>query len=76
MRLPKQGGEIDTEQTRVMVNKFLQAGSNDFDTAWANAGSEDAIRQVLVERYSRDSFYLAAQNAAWIKRKTGEEAIA
>ena len=76
MRLPKQGEEIDIEQTKVMVDKFLQAGFNYFDTAWAYAGSEDAIRQALVERYPRDSFYLATKNAAWIKCETREEAIA
>ncbi|MGI6109985.1 MAG: aldo/keto reductase, partial [Eubacteriaceae bacterium] len=40
------------------------------------AGSEDAIRQALVERYPRDSFQLATKNAAWINCKTREEAEA
>lgn len=34
-----------------MVDKFLEAGFTYFDTAWAYAGSEVAIRQALVERY-------------------------
>ena len=40
------------------------------------AGSEDAIRQALVERYPRESYQLATKNAAWINCKTKEEAYA
>lgn len=76
MRLPKNGEEIDIEQTKIMVDKFLQAGCTYFDTAWAYPGSEDAIRQALVERYPRESFTLATKNAAWINCKTREDAIA
>lgn len=76
MRLPKKGEEIDVEQVKVMVDKFLAAGFTYFDTAWAYAGSEDAIRQALVERYPREKFQLATKNAAWINCKTREEAIA
>ena len=50
MRLPKKGEAIDIEQTKAMVDRFLEAGFTYFDTAWAYAGSEDAIRQALVER--------------------------
>ena len=50
MRLPKKGEEIDVEQVKVMVDRFLEAGFTYFDTAWAYTGSEDAIRQALVER--------------------------
>lgn len=64
------------EQTKEMVDRFLKAGFTYFDTAWAYAGSEDAIRQALVERYPRESFQLATKNAAWINCKTREEAIA
>ncbi len=76
MRLPMKGEVIDVEQTKEMVDRFLEAGFTYFDTAWAYAGSEDAIRQALVERYPRDSFQLATKNAAWINCKTREEAIA
>lgn len=76
MRLPQKDGVIDIEQTKVMVDKFLEAGFTYFDTAWAYAGSENAIRQALVERYPRDKFQLATKNAAWINCKTREEAIA
>ena len=77
MRLPqKEDGTIDVEQTKEMVDLFLEAGFTYFDTAWAYAGSEDAIRQALVERYPRERFQLATKNAAWINCKTREEAIA
>lgn len=76
MRLPQKDGAIDVEQVKEMVDLFLEAGFTYFDTAWAYAGSEDAIRQALVERYPRESFQLATKNAAWINCKTKEEAYA
>ena len=77
MRLPKlEGDVIDIEQTKKMVDLFMDAGFTYFDTAWAYAGSEDAIRQALVERYPREKFQLATKNAAWINCKTREEATA
>ncbi len=76
MRLPKKDDVIDIEQTRQMVDMFLNAGFTYFDTAWAYPGSEDAIRQALVERYPRESFQLATKNAAWLKCNTKEDAIA
>lgn len=76
MRLPKKEDVIDVEQVKEMVDEFMNAGFTYFDTAWAYAGSEDAIRQALVERYPRESFQLATKNAAWINCKTREEAIA
>ena len=76
MRLPQNDdGVIDIEQTKKMVDMFLKEGFTYFDTAWAYNGSEDAIRQALVERYPRESFKLATKNAAWIGCKTREEAI-
>ena len=59
MRLPQTDGVIDIEQTKEMVDLFMDAGFTYFDTAWAYAGSEDAIRQALVERYPRESYQLA-----------------
>ena len=80
MRLPRvkdtKTDEIDVEQTKQMVDAFLEAGFTYFDTAWAYPGSEDAIRQALVERYPREKFQLATKNAAWIGCKTKEDAIA
>lgn len=78
MRLPRIAGSedvIDIEQTKQMVDEFLAAGFTYFDTAWAYAGSEEAIRKALVERYPRDKFQLATKNAAWINCKTKDDAI-
>jgi len=77
MRLPQLAdGKIDIEQTKQMVDMFLDAGFTYFDTAWAYGGSESAIRQALVERYPRERYQLATKLAAWINCKTREEAIA
>ena len=78
MRLPKLEGTetIDVEQVKQMVDLFMEAGFTYFDTAWAYQGSEDAIRQALVERYPRESFQLATKNAAWINCKSREDAEA
>lgn len=76
MRLPQKDGAFDMEQIKQMVDLFMEAGFTYFDTAWAYAGSEDAIRQALVERYPRESYQLATKNAAWINCKTKEEACA
>lgn len=75
MRLPRKGEEIDIEQTKQMVDLFMEAGCTYFDTAWAYKGSEDAIRQALVERYPRESFQLATKMAAWVGCKTRDEAV-
>lgn len=66
MRLPQRSAEptdIDTEQLKKMVDRFLEAGFDYFDTSFVyhNGGSEAAIRECLVERYSRDRFRLASK---------------
>lgn len=76
MRLPKAGEAIDVEQTKQMVDLFMDAGFTYFDTAWAYAGSEDAIREALVERYPRESFQLATKAAPWIDCESREDAVA
>ena len=61
MRLPMIGEEVDTEQTCRMVDAFLAAGFNYFDTAHPYIGgkSEEAIKTCLSSRYPRESFLLA-----------------
>ncbi len=64
MRLPlinKETDEIDVEQTKKMVDMFLDAGLKYFDTAFVYNGSEAAIKQALVDRYPRESYYLATK---------------
>ncbi len=69
MRLPRTGGDpeapIDVDQVCEMVDLFMASGFCYFDTAYGYAGSEEAIRKALVERYPRDSFVLATKLPAW-----------
>jgi len=61
MRLPKVGDEIDLKRTAGLVDLFLEAGFNYFDTAhpYYQGKSETAIRDCLTSRYPRSSFVLA-----------------
>lgn len=76
MRLPMAGERIDVELVKQMVDRFMEEGFTYFDTAWAYPGSEDAIREALVERYPREKFLLATKNAAWINCSSREDAVA
>ena len=61
MRFPTIDDKIDTQQVTEMVDAFLEAGFNYFDTArpYHNGISEDALRQCLTSRYPRDRYVLA-----------------
>ncbi len=76
MRLPSKEGKTDIEETKKMVDLFLEAGFTYFDTAWVYGGSEDATREALVERYPRTSYQLATKIAPWVGCKCREDAIA
>ena len=60
IRLPMAGDEVDTEQFSRMVDAFLNAGFNYFDTAHGYVGtkSETALKTCLTTRYPRDSYVL------------------
>ena len=60
MRLPMNGEEVDHEETKKMVDAFLAAGFNYFDTAHGYLGgkSETALRECLTSRYPRESYIL------------------
>ena len=59
MRLPKRGVVIDVEQSKQMVDLFLEAGFTYFDTAYVYVGSESATKKALVDRHPRDTYTLA-----------------
>ena len=61
MRLPMQGDEVDYAKFSRMVDAFLDAGFNYFDTAHGYIGgkSEIAIRECIAKRYPREKFLLA-----------------
>ena len=69
MRLPKgANGEIDIEQTKKMVDMFMDAGLTYFDTAYVYDGgnSERAAKEALVDRYPRESYTLCTKLCAWM----------
>ena len=61
MRLPMNREEVDWEQTNRMVDAFISAGFNYFDTAhlYIKGQSEEAVRKCISSRYQRDRFLLA-----------------
>ena len=76
MRLPMIGEEVDTEQTSRMVDAFLEAGFNYFDTAhpYIKGKSEEAVKTCLSSRHPRESFLLANKLSGGMY-KTEEEII-
>ena len=69
MRLPKLADKsIDIEQTKKMVDMFMESGFTYFDTAYVyDAGeSEKAAKLALVDRYPRESYTLATKLNAWM----------
>ena len=74
MRLPEKDGAINYDEVCKMVDKYMSAGLNYFDTAYVYHGgrSEVAARECVVKRYPRDSFYLATKLPAW-ELKTEED---
>lgn len=60
MRLPMKGDQVDIRQVKEMVDLFLQAGFNYFDTAhgYLNGQSEKAVKTCLSSRYPREDYIL------------------
>lgn len=60
MRLPMKDNEIDTAEMNRMVDAFIEAGFNYFDTAhgYLQGMSETALKECLTSRYSRDRYIL------------------
>ncbi len=60
MRLPMKGTEPDYDTINELFDAFLDAGLNYFDTAHVYLGgkSEIALRECLVKRHPRESFFL------------------
>lgn len=60
MRLPMNGGEVDYAEFNRMIDYYMDAGFNYFDTAhgYLDGKSETAIRDCLTARYPRESYIL------------------
>ncbi len=67
MRLPENDGVIDIDKVNKMVDAYMDAGFNYFDTAYVYHGgnSEKTVKEAIVKRYPRDSFTLATKLPAW-----------
>ena len=75
---PDVATSIDIEQTKQMVDLFLEQGFTYFDTAWMYCGhnSENATKEALVDRYPRDAFTLADKlHAGFIKTEEDRDRI-
>lgn len=82
MRLPSldpdDPSRIDIEQTKKMVDTFLERGFTYFDTAWMYCGfkSENAAKEALVDRHPRDSYTLATKlHAGFLQTKEDRDRI-
>ena len=72
MRLPMKGKKVDYEQFCRMIDMFLEAGFNYFDTAhgYLQGKSELAIRECLAARYPRERYILTDKlTAPYFKKK-------
>ena len=60
---PSNDADVDVEQVKAMVDRFIARGFTYFDTAWMYNGfaSESVAKQALVDRYPRESFTLATK---------------
>lgn len=66
MRFPMLENEVDTEQLNQMVDTFIKAGFNYFDTAhgYLSGKSETALKTSLTSRYKREEYLLANKLSA------------
>lgn len=77
MRLPEieRDGEVvfDHETICAMVDEFMAAGFNYFDTAYGyhTGKSEIELKAALVDRYPRESFKIATKLPAWLANDAG-----
>ena len=74
MRLPRfEDKSFDVEQVKKMVDRFLASGLKYFDTAFVYQGSEEVVKQALVDRYPRDSYFLTTKLNAGTWAAANEE---
>lgn len=71
MRLPMIDKEVDKDEFNRMIDAFINAGFNYFDTAhgYIEGKSEMAIRDCLSARYDREDFVLADKLSYWYFEK-------
>ena len=75
---PNDEATIDIEQSKKMVDIFMERGFTYFDTAWMyhEFTSENAVKEILTSRYPRDSFTLTTKlHCDFIETKEDREKI-
>ncbi|MBM6975974.1 aldo/keto reductase [Intestinimonas butyriciproducens] len=68
MRFPMQGQEINKQELAQMVDLFMERGFTYFDTSYVYHGgeSEKLLKDVLVERYPRESFTITTKSPVFL----------
>ena len=71
MRMKMIDDAVDYNEFSNMIDKFIAAGFNYFDTAhgYIDGKSETAIRDCLVSRYKREDYILADKLSEWFYEK-------
>lgn len=71
MRLKMTEDQVDYNEFNRMIDEFIAAGFNYFDTAhgYIDGKSETAIRDCLVARYNREDYVLANKLSDWFFEK-------
>lgn len=75
---PSDASKIDLETSKKLVDLFISKGYTYFDTAWmyCNFASESAVKEILTDRYPRDSFTLTTKlHSGFIKTKEDRDRI-
>ena len=80
MRLPVLNGnptDFDYEHLNRMVDTYLEAGFNYFDTSFVyhNGKSEEAVRKAVVERHPRESIRIATKFPTFFLKHGDEDKI-
>lgn len=68
MRFPMEGQKIDMQELTHMVDLFMERGFTYFDTSYVyhNGESEKALKEVLVQRYPRESFTITTKSPVFL----------
>lgn len=71
MRLQMVDNEVDKLEFNRMIDTFIEAGFNYFDTAhgYIDGKSEKAIKDCLTSRYKREDYFLANKLSYWCFEK-------
>jgi len=75
MRLPLlPTGKVDIEETKAMVDIYMQSGMNYFDTAYGyhEGESELVVKEAISSRYPREAFILASKLPIWSVKEAAD----